>query len=292
MATDDETETTALAVGTEDAAPAAEIAPQAVVPDTIECECPSGLAGRVGPLRAEYASILADQKAMRTGKAADQILRVTWVEMTNLGPYRRSTNGGGIDWANVLVCDRIVALLRARIATYGNTEEINLVCPACRKKFIWDLPFDEFIDGNYRELPEASRAKIAAGDNRFEHKLATGQMIAFKLMTGRDQVKVTKSLRENSDEIVTAALAARIVDIEGVDKKQIEKWIDAQTMGLVQEMIDVFDEHDGGVDTEIDVYCPACAHEWSLDLPLDLSRMFTPKRSGRRRRKSRRKSIR
>ena len=49
--------------------------------------------------------------------------------------------------------------------------------------------------------------------------------------------------------------------------------------------IDAFDEVDGGVETLFDVYCPKCGHEWEVDLPLDLQRMFSPKRRARRRKK-------
>lgn len=244
-------------------------------------ECPSGFAGRVRPLTAEHAGILADARAMRTGKAADHVLRACWVETTEIGPYRFTRDS--VDWGSVLACDRIVALLEIRIATYGETEELEVRCPQCGHRFVWDLPLPKLAR---RALPDASRSAISAGKNRFETHVA-GRAVAFRLMDGRDQLAALKSIQERGTDLVVASLEARVVDVEGAVQEFRNAWLKNLSMGDVQTLMDAMDDADGGVDTEFEIYCPACSWEWSLDLPLDLQRMFMPAKQNDRRRRRR-----
>jgi len=250
------------------------------------CECPSGMTGRVTHLRAEDAGILADQRAVRSGRAADRILQKCWIETTNPGPYHFSA--AGPNWSEVLVCDRVWALLTIRIATYGETEELELRCPDCGHRFVWDLPL---LDLPYRALPEDSRAAVAAGKNRFECVLPGGTVVGFKLANGADQVKAVKEVRVGEGDLVVSLLRQRVLDVSGVDPKQLGEWFSDLSMGDVQTLVDAMDAHDGGLDTAFDVYCPNCTVEWEVDLPLDLARMFAPKRATPRRREHRRGAL-
>lgn len=219
---------------------------------------------------------------MRSGKAAEAILRDCWLETTELGPY--SFPPDSVDWQQVLACDRVYTLLMIRVATYGEREDLEVRCPSCGHKFIWDLPLTELP---VRELPDGSREKIAAGDNCFETSLEDGRKVWFRLMDGRDQLRAIKLIRESNSDLVVGALKARVIEIEDVPKADTSKAISQMSMGEVQDLLDEMDAVDGGIETIFDVFCPSCSHEWEIDLPLDLARMFTPQRPNARRRQRR-----
>lgn len=248
-------------------------------------ECPSGFAGRVSHLAAGKAGVLGDARTMRSGKAADAILKSCWLETEELGPYRFERTA--VDWSRVLTCDRIFTLLMIRVATYGETEELDVRCPQCGHKFVWDLPLLELP---VRPLPDETRTAIASGANRFEATLADGRKVWFKLMDGRDQIKAAKMIQEHGDDLVVASMKARVLEVDKVGKAgspELEDFLASLSMGDVQDLIDDMDDVDGGVETAFDVFCPACAAEWEIDLPLDLQRMFVPQKPTARRRKRR-----
>jgi len=245
--------------------------------------CPSGLSGVVSHLRTEDARCLSDAKAMRTGKASGDILQACWRETHDIGPYTAS--GGGLDWGHVLACDRVYSILMIRCATHGDTEELDMQCASCRNKFVWELPLQDLP---VYPLPDESREKIRARDNRFETATSDGTKVHFRLQTGHDQVKAAKMLREVGDDLMAAALHSRVVEVEGVESRGLKAWIDDLSLGEAQVLVDAFEGADGGVETSFDVYCPKCGYEWEVDLPLDLQRMFAPRRRVRRQRQGRR----
>jgi len=247
-------------------------------------ECPSGFVGRARHFKAESAGILADARAIRSGRAADSILRACWLETIELGPYAFPRDR--VDWQQVLACDRIFAPLMLRVATYGEMEELDVRCPSCGHKFVWDLPLLELP---VRRLPDESVAKVAAGDNRFETELA-GRKVRFKLMTGRDQIRAIEVLK-GTDDVVVASMMTRVLDVDGVPKEELTAHLNDLSMGDVQDLIDDMDDVDGGVETAFDVYCPSCGGEWEIDLPLDLQRMFVPQKPNERRRRRRRRKM-
>jgi hypothetical protein len=250
-------------------------------------KCPSGLEVKVGHLAAEYAGILTNRTALQNGLAADHILKHCTYELIERGPYSYHDR---VDWKQALACDRTWALMEIWVATYGETYELELRCPACDNKFYWDLPL---LQLERYELPEASREKISRGDNSFHAKLTTGERVDFRLMNGRDQVQALKLMREVGDDVFVAAMKTRVMHIEGVEDRELEGYIGKMSMGEIQTCIDQFDEHDGGVETETDVYCDkaTCQFVWTVDVPLDLERMFTPKKPSRRRRRARRNQV-
>lgn len=248
-------------------------------------ECPSGFAGRVSHLAAGKAGVLGDARMIRSGKAGDVILKSCWLETTELGPYRFERTA--VDWSRVLTCDRVFSLLMIRIATYGETEELDMRCVQCGHKFVWDLPLLELP---VRPLPEATREAISAGRNRFETSLSDGTAVFFKIMDGKDQLRAAQLIQDQGDDLVVAAMKARVVEVEGVGKSgdpRLEDFLSSLSMGAVQDLIDEMDDVDGGVDTAFDVFCPSCQAEWEVDLPLDLQRMFVPQKPTARRRRRR-----
>jgi len=245
-------------------------------------ECPSGLSGRIKYLAAEAAGVLGNARELRTGHAADRILNSCWVETTNAGPYILDSQGK-LNWDRVLSCDKTYLLVMIRVETFGESYELDLRCPGCTNKFVWDVPLSQLP---MRLLPAASRNAIAMGTNKFETALRDGRKVWFRLMDGLDQLRALKVIRENSTDLVTASLQTRVLEVENVKARDLPKFLAELSMGDVESLISSFDEIDGGIETSIEVFCQGCQYEWEIELPLDLQAMFAPSKLRRKRQRA------
>src|SRR5690349_21438783 len=98
--------------------------------------CPSGLSGRVRGLKVREANMLADAEAQKKGSVFDSILDACWQSTVEPGPYELTPDGRP-SWPRVLVCDRLVAMVGIRVATYGSEYSFGVQCqnrPACGAK--------------------------------------------------------------------------------------------------------------------------------------------------------------
>ena len=227
--------------------------------------CPSGLKGEVRKLKVKEANMLADAAGIRRGTTIDEILRSVWLGCTDPGPYQPRPDGG-LDWSKVLICDRFFTVVQVRIATYGPDYAFPVQCTAqtCREKFEWELDLNEL---DFKKVPDASIAKFAAG-NRFETIIpSTGRRVTFKLQTGEDEAKAAKLARGRREEIMTMALAARIVEVDGVHNNDKLRFLDNLDMDDSVALIDQMDAADGGLETSVEVECPACGNVMEVAVP-------------------------
>jgi hypothetical protein len=233
--------------------------------------CPSGLAGEIRGLRGKEGKLLSDRAGARAGATFEKILAGCWLTTTDPGLYELPASGE-LDWGKVLVADRFYTLLQIRALTFGNDYTFATQCesPACRQRFEWAV--------NLQELPvvalsEASKAAFRTG-NRFETVLPRdGRKVWFRLLTGADELKVTHALKAHRDGALLAALALRVVEVEGVSDKR--KFLDDIEMADAAALLDQFDAADGGVETAIEVECPDCLTIQDIELPFGRS-FFLP----------------
>ncbi len=239
-------------------------------------ECPSGLAGVVRGLKGREGNLLTDQREMQSGRALDRILAACWTETTAPGPYPQTENGV-IDWSRLLVCDHFYALMQVRIATYGNTYSFGLACPSCRERFEWDLPLDELP---VRALPEASRERVKAADNRFDHVLSDGRRLVFRLPTVAEVRRAVNAVRQHTSETVVRAIASRTIEIDGGANTPatIVDALNEMEMGELPGVLAALEAIDGGVETEVDVTCPHCGSRLPVELPFGRE-YWLPKRT-------------
>jgi len=76
-------------------------------------------------------------------------------------------------------------------------------------------------------------------------------------------------LKASGEGTLLAALALRILEIENVAEHDKRKFLDDMELADAAALLDRFDEADGGVETRIEVECPACLGVQSVELPFE-----------------------
>lgn len=228
--------------------------------------CPSGLVAEVRGLRGAEVNLFSDENAVRKGDLFDRILRACVVSVQDPGPY--STHGDSLNWSQVLTCDREYLLVCIRIATYGPDYSVALTCPnvMCKEKFHWDVDLREL---EIVDLDDDVIAKIASGKNSFD-VVIEGTTFTFKMMIGESELLAARLLRKNRSEILTTAIAVRVIAIDGEAKtqKQIAAYF-AKYDKPLSDVTDAIVEYDGGIDNDIEAECPECGGRFDLKLPLE-----------------------
>lgn len=242
---------------------------------------PSGFSGEVRKLKGSEANILSDRKAARKGETYDKILRACWLETGDPGPYSNSgvsAEATSIPWGKILVCDRFVILAAIRAATYGSSYCFPVKCGesgrGCGFPFEWEVDLESEVP--LYPLPAESIAKIAEGNNRFETEL-DGTRIVFKLLTGTDERRAGKDIRKNKSELFTTALASRIVEVDGKDRRAVKPWLETLDLGFQLELLGKFEDVDGGFETELEVECPDCDRIQTITVPFEGEAFWLPR---------------
>lgn len=249
------------------------------MPTTITC--PSGLSGHIRGMQVREERILTDRKLGRTGGQIDELLSACWQETSDAGPY--DFGDKVIDWSKVLQGDRFFTLLQIRALTYGPEYAFAVTCQndACRSRIQWELNLNELP---VRSLSDKSREAFTNG-NRFEAILPdAGNRVFFKLFTGADERKLPQLRRNASDRMLSALLAFRITEVEGIEPRDKRRFIEDLSMRDADLLVDEFDRVDCGVDTTIEIECPDCFAKQEVELPFERTFFMPGKRRQTRRR--------
>jgi len=228
--------------------------------------CPSGLAGRVRGLKVREERILTDKKLARDGAQLDELLTACWEETFDAGPYALVADN--VAWSSVLLGDRFFALLMIRAETYGSEYEFSTTCQSamCRARIDWALDLTQLP---VKPFDEANRTTFVSG-NRFESTLPdAAKRLRFKLLVGDDERKLTHLQRTAPERALSAVLAHRVVDVDGVETRDKRAFLDDLTMRDANFLLGEFARVDCGVETNIDIECPTCGHVQEIELPFD-----------------------
>jgi hypothetical protein len=235
------------------------------MPTTIVC--PSGLSGEIRGLKGKEGKLLADRNAARAGSTFEKLLSGCWLQTIDPGVYA-VPDGAPLDWSKVLVADRFYTLLQIRSLTFGDDYAFSVQCKGagCRERFEWELSLKDLP---VRPLSEAAKAAFK-GENRFETTLPRdGRRVWFRLMTSADEARAAAVLKNGRDGMLLTALALRIVEIDGVTDKDKRAFLDEMEMADAAALLDKFEEVDGGVETSLEVECPACFCVMEVELPFE-----------------------
>ena len=244
---------------------------------TRRIECPSGLVGTIRGLKVREERVLADRRLARSGAQMDALLSACWLETEDPGPYTVG-EGGALPWESVLQGDRFFALLQIRALTYGDEYAFTLDCSNtdCRRKIDWTLNLSELP---VRRLSDASREALLAG-NRVNTQLpGCGRSATFSLATGADERRLTKLRETQPDRFLSALLAIRVQELEGVPAQEKRRALEDLSMRDARHLIQAFEQADCGVETGIELECSKCLNVMQVDLPLDPSFLWPSRKT-------------
>ena len=247
----------------------------------LELTCPSGLRGVVRGMKGrDYRSF--NRQTARSGEGLTKLLQACWTQTHDPGPYKVGS-GGEINWSDVLIGDRLYALIGIRQVMYPDEKyTFKLTCREvrCRQPIEWQIDLLEQLP--VKVLSEASKVALREGRNEFKLDLVPpGVGVWFKLLTGRDQATQQRLLQqavrnaprgEKPSDLVLA-LASRIVRVEGLDgsdnfETRVE-WLEELDGTCHRKLLRGFDAADCGVETTIEVECMSCMAVQEVELPFD-----------------------
>ena len=239
--------------------------------------CPSGLSGRLRGMKVREEKILVDRKLAKSGTQLDELLAACWEETIDAGPY--TFEGPRPDWSAVLQGDRFYTLLQLRALTYGPEYSFAVTCREvrCRARILWEL---DLHDLPVRPLAGKQRDLFLHG-NRFPALLPDAQKkVAFRLLTGADERRLPALKRQAGDRLLSATLAFRLVEVEGVAPKDKRRFVEELSLADARHLGEEFQQADCGVETSIDIECPECFAVQAVDLPFDAD-FFLPTKGQR-----------
>ncbi|KKN72173.1 hypothetical protein LCGC14_0413100 [marine sediment metagenome] len=242
-----------------------------------EIVCPSGLKGEIRGLKTKDANMLAASQStrMRVG-VLNKLLGSCWQNTLDPGPYTLDADGAP-NWNQVLQGDRQFLLLQVRCKSYGPDYEFKIQCDevSCRERFSWGLDLNDIP---VKRLPAESFERFKNG-NRFDAELPSdGRKIVFQLPTGGDEVSAAKLKSQFRDRLITLALNIRIVEVEDVEERELRRFFDEMELSDANALLDILDEPDCGVETEIEIECPECYGVQDVRLPFDRDFFFPRKK--------------
>jgi hypothetical protein len=256
-------------------------------------ELPSGLSGEVRSLSGKDGRFLSNEKLIQDNQIEDYVLRNCWIATADPGPYP-FTNG--VDWGDVLIGDRLVAVIHIRQATYPNDPyDLPIKCPSkvCGNKFHWEIDLHELLKEKMKKLPASSAKVMKEGGGNFPIVIpSTETKASFSLLTAnsrraymkwQDQLraKAQQDKKMNKEDMTNDLVNAAVfwnLKVEGIDKLlKRQEFLEDLPLGALIDLRNIVEAADCGVDTEIEIECPKCSVSWKTDLPFTRE-FFAPKR--------------
>lgn len=243
---------------------------------------PSGCKAEIRPIRIAEENLLAAAQSRRNANAArvlEQVLDACVVGIAEPGPYPFLQPGDRADWRRMLSGDKFVAMLELRKVSYRDGHllpALGIECPnsACPP---FDVSIDLDADVIRRDLTAENAAKLVAG----EPFVCTidDKKVTFVLGTGATEEMARKLVAQHPERRMAAGLRSRILDVDGVERRDILDWIDGANgaskrfPGLSsqdgEDLRDALDLVECGIDTSVDVACPQCGRSFTVELPFD-----------------------
>jgi hypothetical protein len=226
---------------------------------TLEAPLPSGLVGRIRPWRPRDLRFFADRATIVKPLAIEaQILKATWVETLDLGPYAFT---GTPPWlTDILVGDTTEAIRRGRILTHGPKYAVDFPCerPGCSER----IPYDADLAGlEMVPLSAEARASFEAG-NEFSWRFPECKReVVYSLPTGRTQNRAMGLARKHKmiDEVGWASV---IKKIEGSTPGLFVEFLGDLSFADSNALSEELDRHDCGVRTKVSLVCPGLGCGW------------------------------
>jgi len=175
-------------------------------------------------------------------------------------------NGGSVERIipDLTQGDRVYLLIAIRRASLGDEMPFATKCPACEQdaRFVLDLADLETVK---MEDPRKRTYELTLPK--------TGKKVVMKVLTGRGEDAIGKASKRGKD-IISTAIFARVETFDG--KPPTVR--DLKMLPLVDRnfLQNSWEDHEGGVDTEVQIDCPGCGNEYDTQLDISQQGFFNP----------------
>lgn len=215
------------------------------------------------PMTGEEEQILATPRFVRKGQAINMIFQKCIKENFKV--------------ENLLTVDRTYLLLYLRGISYSSSYDVEVKCSECSSKFSTNVDLSSlYVETCPMEYGPIMEDVLPNTKLRFRYRLSTG----------KDEQEIN-DYRERrmkmfgdsaTDDTLTYRTAQLLEEIDGInDKTELQILLKNLPINDVSYIRGVINEPPFGVDTKIEINCPSCSAEFSIDLPLETN-FFFPRR--------------
>lgn len=256
----------------------------------------TGLSGRIRIFRPGDWHKVSSDKSMQnkvTPLWEEELVKGIWQETLSVGPYAFT---GNPPWSgDVLVGDKQDALLRCRMATSGTKHLIeNVECGGRRCNERFDAEIDMGTDLRRQVLTEQIRDELLelygetttddldtpifvvphatyeaiSGDGIVHSELSDGTPVAWRLQSGKTQREMLKYYKAHGVSEITN-IAARLVTLGEIKPRHFFKHLtEEMDEDQFTELWTMVEEHEPGLETEVELACPDCLEVNRVDFGL------------------------
>ena len=216
----------------------------------------------IRPMTGEEEQILATPRFIKRGQAINMIFNRCIQEE--------------YDSANFLSEDRTYVLIFLRGISYTPNYDVEVKCPGCDRKFAHTIDLSGLLldncpdDFNQNSLNDV----LPTTEYKFRYRMATGADDQ-TVQDYRDRKMKGFDTSGQSDDTLLYRTALMIEEIEGLtDKHEIQALLRHLPINDVAYLRNVVNDPPFGVDTKVEIPCPACLQDFEIDLPLEANFFF------------------
>ena len=159
--------------------------------------------------------------------------------------------------------DRVFAMMAIRRVSVGDPFPFEEECP----KGHLDFYTLDLSDLTVKKMPDPYK-------RIYDDILPSGKSVRWHIMTGRDEQRVSQLADKFENDKVSLQIGARL---ELLDEKPVElNDVKALSMKDRNHLRDVFDEMEGGVETNMPLYCRKCRRDFDRELDISKRGFFFP----------------
>lgn len=217
----------------------------------------------IRPMTGEEEQILATPRFVRKGQAINMIFQKCIKEDFKVD--------------SLLTVDRTYLLLYLRTISYSHSYDVEVKCTECSTKFSTNVDLSSlYVNQCPLEFGPILEDTLPNSKLKFKYRLSTG----------RDEQDINEYRERRlkmfgdtaTDDTLTYRTAQLIDEIDGVtDKMELQILLKNLPINDVSYIRSVINEPPFGVDTNVEINCPSCQAEFSIELPLEAN-FFFPRR--------------
>lgn len=216
----------------------------------------------IRPMTGQEEEILATPRFVKKGQAINMIFSKCMQENYNT--------------ENFLTVDRTYLLIYLRGISYSPEYDVEVKCPECERKFAYTIDLNDlYVD----QCPDDFSMESLSGVLP-----TTGLDFKYRLSRGTDE-QMIQDYRERkmrgldtagqADDTLLYRTSILLTEIAGLtDRREIQVLLKQLPISDVAHLRNLCSEPPFGVDTYVDIYCPSCLQDFSVDLPLEANFFF------------------